>query len=76
MKGEGLGFLKNHRWERNQNFLVKMEGVVFHIGVVYRMGAGKYCFSSVMCRFCSSNALCSAIILFRMFVFILILFDT
>ena len=58
--GEGRG--------GGEDFLIK--NVFFFFG-----GGGKHCFL-LMYGFCSSNALYSARLLFRMFVFILTPFDT
>ena len=60
----------------NQDFLVKMGGSPYsHIGVGWGRGAGVACrkggkhwFSLVMYGFCSSNALYSASLSFRMFI--------
>ena len=66
---KGLGFLKNHRRGGDQDFLVKMEGETHVEEVVYRKG-GKHCFSLVIYGFCSSNALYSASLSFRMSIVI------
>ena len=68
-----MGFLKNHRrggrGGGGQDFLVKMEGETHVEEVVYRKG-GKHCFSLVIYGFCSSNALYSASLSFRMSIVI------
>ena len=58
-----------------QDFLVKMGGSPYR-GVVYRGGGGKHCFPLIVYEICSSNALYSACLSFRMFIFILTSFDT
>ena len=52
-----------------QDFLVKMEGETHVEEVVYRKG-GKHCFSLVIYGFCSSSALYSASLSFRMSIVI------
>ena len=62
----------SHFWKiikGGSNFLVKM-GVAHTEGLFIEMG-GKYCFSLVIYRICSSNALYSASHSFRMFIIIL-----
>ena len=72
----GLNFLKNHG-RGDQDILVKIEGVVHIEGVPIEGGmGGMHCFSLVMYEFCSSNALYSASLSLRMFVFLLTSFGT
>ena len=75
----GLRFLKNHR-RGDKDFLIKMgegEGVV-HIGRLSIEGGGgsKHCFLLIRYEFCWSNALYSASLSFRTFIFLLTPFDT
>ena len=59
-----------------KDFLVKMERVVVHIGgLSIEEGGGKHCFSLIIYGFCSSNALYSASLSPRMFIFLLTPFD-
>ena len=58
--------MKNHRRE-DQDFLVKMGDSPYR-WVVYRR-RGKQCFLLIRYGFCSSNALYSASLSFRMFIF-------
>ena len=53
----------------DQDFLVKIGGCSPYSEVVYRKG-GKHCFSLVIYGFCSSNALYSASLSFRMSIVI------
>ena len=72
----GLNFLKNHE-RGGQDILVKIEGVVHIEGVPIEVGmGGMHRFSLIMYEFCSSNALYSASLSFRMFVFLLTSFGT
>ena len=62
-----------------QVFIVKMGGSPCRgRGGSYRReeGEGKHCFSLIMCGFCSSNALYSERLSFRVFIFLLTPFDT
>ena len=68
----GLKFLKNHR--RGGSRYLKIEGVVHIEGVPIE--GGMHCFSLIMYEFCSSNALYSVSLSFRMFVFLLTSFGT
>ena len=63
-----FNFSKNHR-RGHQDFLVKMEGISIE-------GGQKHCFLLMMYRFCSNNALYSAVLSFTMFIFLLHLFNT
>ena len=63
-----FNFSKNHR-RGYQDFPVKMEGISIE-------GGQKHCFLLMMYRFCSNNALYSAILSFTMFIFLWNPFDT
>ena len=69
----GFRFLKNHRRE-DQDFLVKMGGSPYREGSIE--GERKHRFSLIRYEFCrSKDALFSASLLYRMFIFVLTGFD-
>ena len=69
----GLRFFKNH-WKRRSIFPCKNGGkVILYRKAVYRR-RDKHCFSLITCGFCSSNALYSASLSVRIFIFIFWLF--
>ena len=70
----GLEFLKNHRRRWPRLSCKKGEGSPYRGEGVYIKG--EYCFSLIRYEFFWSNALYSASLSFRMFIFLLTAFDT
>ena len=70
-----LGFLTNHKSGEGSRFFCKNGGIVHKEGLSIEVG-NKLCFSLLIYGFCRSNALCSASLSVRMFIFLLTYFDT
>ena len=71
---KGLAFSKNHRRGWPRLLCKKGEGSPYRWGGVYIKG--EYCFSLIRYEFFWSNALYSASLSFKMFIFLLTAFDT